>query len=225
VIPDPGRLSSHVSFCSQPFLSSASSSQRAIVQVDRRQLVPSPPSGLPWWMPLSDGYLLIETPLAETQGDGVLTVTRFGLVGDTLFSRALHYEPVPYSAAALDSIAARAARGEPGGMLPFFTPGAPVPPDWEVIARSLRAEIDFPKFQMPIQYPWAARDGSIWLRWQDVDNSTARWILLDVQGRPRGELRLPADIQIQWSRGDTFWAVDPDEYDVPWLVRFRILPG
>ena len=97
--------------------------------------------------------------------------------------------------------------------------------DREVIARSLRAEIDFPKFQMPIQYPWAARDGSIWLRWQDVDNSTARWIPLDVQGRPRGELRLPADIQIQWSRGDTFWAVDPDEYDVPWLVRFTIQPG
>ena len=73
---------------------------RTIQVGDRRQLVPSPPSGLPWWMPLSDGYLLIETPLAETQGEGVLTVTRFGLVGDTLFSRALHYDPVPYSEAA-----------------------------------------------------------------------------------------------------------------------------
>jgi hypothetical protein len=51
---------------------------RTIQVGDRRQLVPSPPSGLPWWMPLSDGYLLIETPLAETQGDGVLTVTPSG---------------------------------------------------------------------------------------------------------------------------------------------------
>jgi hypothetical protein len=28
-----------------------------------------------------------------------------------------------------------------------------------------------------------------------------------------------------WSRGDLFWAVDFDELDVPWLVRYRIEAG
>ncbi len=37
-------------------------------------------------------------------------------------------------------------------------------------------------------------------------------------------MKLPLDLRILWSHGDTFWAADPDEYDVPGLVRFRIHP-
>ena len=190
-----------------------------------QRFVPQPPSGLPWWLPQLDGYILIESPLAEAEGEGILMFTRFGLAGDTIFSRVVRYDPVPYSAEDLDSIAARGARGESGGMLPFYIPGRPPPPDWEVITRRLRAEMDFPSFQMPFEYPWAARDGSVWLRWQDADRPVARWILIDAEGFPRGELELPLDHQILWSRGDIFWAADPDEFDVPWLVRYRIRPG
>lgn len=191
----------------------------------REQFVPSPPPGTPWWEPLTDGYLLIETPLAESREDGVLKVTRIGLHGDTVFHRAHRYVPRPYSEEDLDSIAAKGARGEAGGMLPFSIPGAPVPDNWRAIARALRPKMDFPEFQMPIQYTWAARDGSIWLRWQDPDNATGRWILLDTKGHPKGALELPSDVQPRWSSGDTFWASDPDEYDVPWLVQFRIQSG
>lgn len=198
---------------------------RSIEIAGRQQFVPGPPSGLPWWLNQLDGYLLVETPLAEAPGEGVLTLTRIGLVGDTVFSRDLFYDPIPYSDADLDSIAARGARGEAGGMLPFFTPGASPPDNWKAIANRLRAEMDFPEFQMPIEYPFGARDGSVWLRWQDADSPEARWVLFDPQGRPRGVLTLPLDYRILWSQGDIFWAVDPDEYDVPWLVRFRIRPG
>jgi hypothetical protein len=192
-----------------------------IIQVgDRRLMVPSPPTTLPWWEALLDGYLLIETPLAENRKDGVFTVTRFGLSGDTVYSRALHYEPILYSEADLDSVAARAARGGAGGMAEGGA--SPVPSNWAVIARSLRAEMKFPEFKLPIHYTFLAQDGSIWLRRREGDRPTARWILLDAQGRSRGELELPSDLRIQWSRGDTFWAVDPDEYEVPWVVRFRI---
>ena len=83
----------------------------------RRLIVPAAPPAMPWWEALPDGYLLVETPLAQTPDDGVFMVTRFGLSGDTVYHRTLHYRPVRYCSADGDSIAARDARGEGGGMV------------------------------------------------------------------------------------------------------------
>jgi hypothetical protein len=199
------------------------------VEVDgRRAAVPSPPTALPWWESFLDGYLVVATPLAQNAEDGVFTVTRFGLSEDTIFTRALHYEPTPYSAAVLDSIAARAARGESGGMVPIAMMvggGRRGPPEnWEVIARSLRSAMQFPDYRLPIESVWVAQDEGIWLRRWDGVAATASWIILNSDGNPRGELELPHDVRPMWSRGDVFWAVDPDEFDVPWLVRFTVEP-
>jgi hypothetical protein len=48
------------------------------------------------------------------------------------------------------------------------------------------------------------------------------WLLVDPGGRPRGLLALPARIRPLWAQGDTLWAADPDEVDVPRLVRLSI---
>ena len=195
----------------------------------RRKVVPTPPMARPWLEAMTDGYLLVDTPLAETQGEGVITVTRFGLDEDTVYHRVLRYEPDRYSAAELDTIAARAARREPGGMLPVETQfagrTAAVPDDWEVIARALRAEMRFPEFKLPLRTVWVAQDQSVWLRRDDGDAATARWIVLDPGGEPRGQLELPSSVRIVWSRGDRFWAVVPDENDVEWIERFRMRAG
>lgn len=194
------------------------------IQVDgETQFVPTPPSRLPDWEPMTDGYLIVEAPEPTGPEDAVLTVTRMGLHGDTIFHSTHRYEPARYTDEVLDSIAAKGARGEPDGMLPFFTPGAPVPDNWRAIANALRPEMDFPEFIMPIQYTWPARDGSLWLRWQDPSDDTGRWVLIDQEGRAVGTLALPKNVQPWWSSGDTFWASVPDEYDVPWLVQYRIL--
>ncbi|HEX6068216.1 MAG TPA: hypothetical protein VFZ18_00285 [Longimicrobiaceae bacterium] len=195
---------------------------------DRRFLVPTAPITMPEWLPVGDGYITVETPLAETAEEGTVRVTRFGLAGDTVYRRELRYSPLRYADAALDSIAARAARGAAGGMLPFAMEGgsAPPPPENpEAVARALRGAMSFPDFQLPIQSSWLAQDESVWMRRPDDNTPRARWILLDPQGEPRGQLELPSDLRILWNVGDTFWAVDLDEYDVPWVVRYRITEG
>ena len=106
-----------------------------------------------------------------------------------------------------------------------YRPGAPVPADWEAIALSLRDAMKFPEFKNPIEYPWLAQDESIWLRVSNESVTTASWLLLDAEGRPRGLLELPANLRVRWSHGDTIWAVEPDELEVPWVVRFQIQPG
>lgn len=198
---------------------------RTIEVAGRRQIVPSPPPTRPWQESLQDGYVLVDAPTAEASDDGTFTVARFGLTGDTVYTRTLHYRPARYSSADLDSIAARAARGEAGGMAPFMLTRGSAPTDWEIVAHSLRDAMDFPEFKPAIERPWFAQDESVWLLLTGGAGGTARWVLLDERGRPRGQLELPPNVRVLWSRGDTFWAVKPDEQDVPWLVQFRIRPG
>lgn len=188
----------------------------------QRMFVPSPPTLLPRWLDLPDGYVTVETPLASNAADGALLITRVDLQGDTVYSRTLHYRPLPYTSADLDSIAARGARGEPGGGVPF-RPGAPPPDNWEAIAARYRAEMDYPAFQPPLEYVWVGQDQSVWLKLtRPGDAPTATWVALNGDGQPRARVELPAKASIRWSRGDTFWAVEPDELDTPFLVRYRI---
>jgi hypothetical protein len=180
---------------------------------------------MPDWLPLADGYIVVETPLAATAERGAVRLTRLDVAGDTVYDRELRYTPLRYTDADLDSIAARAARGSAGGMVPVVVGGGggrPPPANPDAVARALRGAMSFPDFQLPILRSWLAQDESVWLRRPEGDNPLARWVLLDPEGSPRGQLELPADLRILWSRGDTFWAVDLDEYDVQWVVRYRI---
>lgn len=199
-----------------------------LVQIgDRRLMAPTPPSTLPWWEPLPDGYLLVESPLARSADEGTVSVTRIGLADDTVYSRELRYRPRRYSSADLDSIAVRAARGEAGGMVPFSPAGQarPAPDDVDAVARALRGAMTFPEFQVEIQSVWLAQDGSLWLRRRVADGSPAHWVAIDPDGRVRGRLELPSNVRMMWGDGDVIWVVEPDDHDVQWLVRYRIGPG
>jgi hypothetical protein len=186
-----------------------------------RLIVPRPPTLLPYWAELHDGRLVLTQPRATDASDAVFTLTRFGLAGDTVFHRELHYRPVPFSDAELDSVAADAARGPVavGPTGPLFSENA------DVVARALRDAMDFPPFRQPIVYADFGEDQSVWLFRDDFASDVDRWIVLDSDGLPRGEVELPANTRVHWIEGDLIWAVVPGEFDVPWLVRYRIGPG
>jgi hypothetical protein len=192
---------------------------------NRRLLVPSPPTRLPWWVSLLDGYIVVDAPAPPSGHEATITVTRFGLSENTVYATAVHYRPDPYSADLLDSIASRAARGEQGGMIPFvIRDGARprAPEDWPQIAQALRSAMRFPPFQRPIDHVWVAQDESVWLRRWDGISPSARWVILDAGGGPRGGLELPANVDPLWHRNGVLWATVPDELDVPWVVRYAI---
>jgi hypothetical protein len=188
----------------------------------QRVIAPRPPSELPWWLWQADGYILVEAPTPEAEEDATITATRIGLNGDTLFHQEVHYAPIRYTDEDLDSVAAWAARGDARGAS-VVVQGQGPPDNWRVIANRLRAEMDFPEFKNPLQYAWLAQDGGVWLRLREGETSgIASYVLLDPEGRPRGKIDLPENVQVRWNRGDVFWAVVPDEYEVPWVVRFEM---
>jgi hypothetical protein len=177
--------------------------------------VPDPPTALPQWLPLDDGYVVVHTSYATAAESGTFTVTRPGLTGDTIYHRVLSYRPQPYTDELLDSAAAHQPRA--------FMDGVEVTKQVDqAIRNKLRAEMDFPDYRLPVDYAWVADDKAVWLRREVNPGQLARWILLSPNGRPNGELELPANARVLWSRADLLWAAVPDEFDVPWLVRYRI---
>jgi hypothetical protein len=186
-----------------------------------RYRVPIPPSALPTWTALGDGRIIFDQPL-PTEVDAIFTVTRLDLASDTVYSRRIHYRPESYTVEKLDSIADAAARVPGGGVyLASVGPPAPEPFADPLTVRAIREKMNFPEFQSTITSAWVAQDEGLWLR-RVANGDIARWVILDAEGLPRGGLTLPANSRIVWSRGDSFWAVELDELDVPWLVRYRL---
>jgi hypothetical protein len=48
------------------------------------------------------------------------------------------------------------------------------------------------------------------------------WMLIGIDGIPIGKIRAERPLQIRWSQDEVFWAVETDEFGVPWVVRYRI---
>jgi hypothetical protein len=85
--------------------------------------------------------------------------------------------------------------------------------------------MSFPEYQPPVQQSVVGADGGLWLRREDAGGPTWRWLVLDDSGMPRGEVELSRRARVAWSRGDDLWVIEPDEFDIPWLVRYRVAPN
>lgn len=207
--------------------------RRQVTVDDDRYTVPTPPRGLPAWAPLLDGRIILDAPVPEPDGRGSFAVTRRGLEGDTIYRRVFAYDAEPYTDSDLDTIADRAA-GSGGRQFILVGDGTAVASAGEEmddaerrrVASRLREEMDFPDYRRAVDEVWTARDGGVWIQYvrpEGDPEAPTRFLVLDPDGRPRGRVELPPDTEIEWSRDDTVWAVETDDFDVPWLVRYRIV--
>src|SRR5690606_30829243 len=157
------------------------------------------------------GLFTVERPLATTAASGEFTVTRTTPAGDTLYSRSFRYRPHPWSAAAIDSlIASRDQLLE--SMAVNIQAGR----------EAMRKAISLPDFQPGVHSAVVGSNGSLWLRSENAARADVQWLLLDAQGAPRGVITAPRTSTLREADGTGAWFVEPDEFDVPWLVRYRI---
>lgn len=189
--------------------------------------LPSPPTSRPLEVFVADGMIVVERPVATSADEGTIRVIRLGLDGDTVYRHTLAYRPVGYGPERLDAIAWRAVRLPTGSYaLVGGQPQLPdMPPDSADRFERVRAALDYPPFQPPVSHHHLGSDEALWLRREDDGGDGFRWLVLDPQGEPRGQLELPREHRIAGSVGDTVWMIEPDEFEVPWLVRYRIEGG
>jgi hypothetical protein len=87
---------------------------------------------------------------------------------------------------------------------------------------AFRREFVPPPYFPPIDQARIGAGGVLWLRREDDGSATRRWLLLDPDGEARGIVTLPRTSMVYWSDGPFLWAVEQDELDVPWLVKYRL---
>ena len=161
--------------------------------------------------PLGRHLTVVERPTAEGPGTSTFRVVRVGLAGDTLFDRHYRYRPQPTHAEWVDSVRAdyRARFSKP-------TPLGRTLGNDDITL--LMDALDIPEFYPPVSEAVVGRDGSLWLRREQVGGGG--WLVLNDRGMLVASVVGPATLEILNADGRTAWGVVHDDLDVPYLVRY-----
>ncbi len=178
----------------------------------RNYPVPRPPTGTVPRLGFPAGEWIVDRHPAQADSLSNLKITRLGLMGDTIVSREYRYQPRRYPDVILDSIAMRYVSARPSAR------GT----DPDRVRQAIRDAMDFPDFQPPVLEGVAGSDGTLWLRREDLGGRLSRWLVIGPDGTPRGHVEIPRHSTVSWVGEGVFVVVEKDEFDVPWVVRFRI---
>ncbi len=149
-----------------------------------------------------DGVVMIERSVIGNPDPATFRVARVSLAGDTLFDRLYPYEPKPSPPGLADRHLAELR---------------------EEIQQMFRDRVWVPENLPPISDLVVTQDGTIWLaREAEAQDSVAWWALDPDSGDHLGTIHLPAGHEIVAGQGDVLVAKRTDEFDVPYLVRYRV---
>ena len=173
--------------------------------------VPAGADDEPLWVDAQDEFYVVERPIAASGDVGEFTVTRIAGRADTVFTRKYFYRPLSFGQDATEAaIATGVARYQ---NMPGVDTGA--------LAAAFRRDFVAPTYHPPVDQARVGSDGVLWLRREDDGGATRRWLLVGPDGEAEGIIILPRETVVHWSDGSAFWAAEEDEFDIPWLVKYR----
>jgi hypothetical protein len=167
-------------------------------------------------IPDGSGVVVVDRRAAEGRETSTFRVSATRRVGDTIFSREFTYLPVPTTREVVRSVLERTPIYQnPGSSASASPPGVPERED------ALRGGDLVPSMLPPVTYLTVGQDSSIWLRREEAVDS-AVWNVLDPSGNAVGSLRLPSGQTVVAAKGDVIAAVELDDLDVPYVIRYRL---
>ena len=174
--------------------------------------------GPQWGFVPGERALVVLDREAPTQAEGAaFRLTKVDFAGDTLFSRTYPYEAIPLPEAEVDSILDTTVAWISGSR---FMGGLA-----EGTARAWAARgLYRPPFRPPIAAMVLARNGEIWLQ-EPSSGDQAPWLVLSRTGEPTARVSLPSSVNVLVTDGAHVWGSENDEFEVPYLVRFRVARG
>jgi hypothetical protein len=167
--------------------------------------------------PDGSAIIMVRREAASAGGTATFTVQRLEPSGRTTFLRNYQYRPLPLSSEAVE----RAIEQHISGMANarMRTPEA------AALRRELRENLYRPRYLPPVNAVVLGRDGTIWLRREDLGRSHAWWHVLDARGQLIGQAWIPANLNVRYADRTQIWAEERDELDVPTFVRLRVVPS
>jgi hypothetical protein len=165
--------------------------------------------------PDGSGVVIVRRNAAARPDSTVFSVQGIDPSGRVSLARNYRYKPVPLSADAVE----RAVERQIGGLAAsrIRTPEA------AVVSRQTREKLYRPRFLPPVTRVVVGRDGTIWLRREDLGRDMAWWHVLDSRGRIIARAWVPANLRVEYADRTHIWGVELDELDVPTLVKYRIV--
>jgi hypothetical protein len=179
--------------------------------------VTCPFSTAPLVQPMTDGsgILVVERTVATGTEPAGAPLTLLSPSGDTVFSVALPYDPVPLDATRLAAAVERIR----GIQLSNNRP-APSAGDVESALREMSC---VPATLPPVQQLRSTQDGTIWLLLDDGSETPTIWEAIGRKGERLGRIHLRPSEMIAAAEGDVLVTTWTDELDVPYVTRYRLL--
>jgi hypothetical protein len=143
-------------------------------------------------------------------------VYAIGLAGDTLWTRALPYEPLPLLQSEIDSVQSRAKLlgdmvGRAGG-----TPAE---------AQDRMSRMVLPGHRPAVERVVIGSDNRVWIEWATTPPNVGSWLALSHEGEAIATIAPGKRVDLLAADATAFWAVELDELDVPYVVRYTIAQG
>ena len=156
------------------------------------------------------GLLVVDRRAWTGEGDPAIRVSEIGFDGDTIFSAAVPYDPVPLAAERFDSVVSAWARGSAAD------------------EARIREAMYRPSYLPAVSRLLGAADGTIWLqRFDPVESADGErlieWWVLDGEGAPLARALTPAGLEVKLITEDMVWGIERDELDVEYIVRHRLI--
>lgn len=166
--------------------------------------------------PDGESLLLLDQP-AGTDPIGRFRIRRLSLDGDTLYARTYRYAPRAVSRPFRDSVRAERAAmyAEAFNLEPARVRGI------------MQEHLTFPEYHPPFTalrgWLTITRDGGAWLRREDLGGSTVHWLVVSPAGDVTGSVVAPREMRILHVEAGKVWGFITDEYDVPYVVRSKLV--
>lgn len=159
--------------------------------------------------PDGSGVVAVERTVRESSGElPTFVIERQGVGQSPSFRVSIPYEARPLTQE-------RVAHDVDG----VFTASPSFPISRSELRKAYEAFAHLP----PVTSLALGVDGSIWIGREDpYPDPLRKWEVFDPDGRPCGALMLPQDQVVKWSDGGLLWVAGRDEYDVPYLVQYRL---
>jgi hypothetical protein len=176
---------------------------------------PFPTEPLFAFAPDGSGIVTVSRDPAESVSrDATYQVVKISTDGDTVFARTVAYRPRPMNSE-LVGRAAEASRA--------FMSRRHDPPSAAAIRDHLQRENWVPRTMVAVTDVIVDQNGWIWLRREyAMRDHPVRWDVLGPGGELLSSVILPSHQTVKAVRGDILVAVELDDLDVPYLVRYRI---
>jgi hypothetical protein len=85
-----------------------------------------------------------------------------------------------------------------------------------------RQSVVMPETRPAVRSMLAGVDGRLWLEWGAAPHDSVTWWVLDSGGSPIGQFEVERPIAGRAAAGNSLWAVESDDLDVPYVVRYDV---